>query len=139
MGQFDPYRNIEVVRELNCLYYVLFVSYSIIVCGVLIWSKKNTPQEEVLKRKELRIALKIFFWAGMILSIMEIIGILSGLRTYVVEGRKNPPIAFLIGVVMGFGEGGAASAVIFLAASAILQKKYLKGACCILSLAALML
>ncbi|MBD3353651.1 MAG: hypothetical protein GF364_19360, partial [Candidatus Lokiarchaeota archaeon] len=90
--------DIVVARVLNTIYYILFVLYTIIV---LIHILKNKDQARFKN------SFKIFILTGIILSFMEVSGILIDLREYTVNGVINPPISILIGLIMGFGEGGA--------------------------------
>jgi hypothetical protein len=106
---------IHVARYLNVIYYILFIAYIFIVF-IYYQRKKSKPIYFI--------ALKIFIYAGIILSLMEIFGILTNMRYYVIDGEKNPPMAFLVAIIMGFGEGGAGGSMIYLIGIHIYQKNY---------------
>ncbi len=119
-----------ITRHINGFYYLCFSVFIILILFVYIKKREEEP---------FNTALRVFIGAGIVLTIMELGGLIAGIRRYTVGGVVDPPIAFLLAILHGMGEGGAAGSVIFLMSDGLYFKKYKQFGLGLLSLAALML
>ncbi|MGV9172329.1 MAG: hypothetical protein ACOC44_03170 [Promethearchaeia archaeon] len=106
-----------VLRFVNVFYYLCFFSYMVVVLCCLVKNKDRQPYKT---------ALRIFLATGIVLLIMEYSGTIVGMRVFYINGELNVFCQFVLQTVMAFGEGGAATAIIYLMVNAIFNKNYKK-------------
>ncbi len=121
---------IIVYRYVNFFYYISFLVYIILFLFYLIPKRKNQPYKN---------AFRVFYLTSIVLIAMEYFGTFSGIRVFYINGQRNIIIQLLLQLIMGFGEGGTATAIIYLMIEALYDKKFKKYFLYLTSLAVLML
>lgn len=103
-----------IYRYVNFFYYFCFAVYTICFLIYIIPKRKNQPYKN---------AFRIFIATSVVLTAMEFYGTISGIREFYFNGQKNITYQLMLQVIMGFGEGGTATAIIYLMLEAIYEKK----------------
>lgn len=93
---------VQVIREINLTFFIAESSVALLVL-IISWFRRN------------RTALKLFLLVGTLNTGVEILGVLLGNRIYV----GVPPFTAL---VIGFGEGGTAAALVWLLSEQVSDK-----------------
>lgn len=120
---------ITITRAINAWYYVCMLAFIGLVLAWHVAHRDEAPYDT---------ALKVFVCTGVVLCAMELGGFAAGIRSYVVGGVHDPPVAYLLAIIHGFGEGAAAGSVIYVMAEGLYSKHYRRTLAGFLSLAAVM-
>lgn len=113
--------DLVVFRYVNFLYYVIFFTYALLTFIFLFPKRKEDP---------FRNAYRVFFATSIVLIAMEVFGTFSGtlfgrpIRVFYIEGENVIAIQIILQIIMGFGEGGASTAIMYLMVESIYNKKY---------------
>lgn len=113
--------DLVVFRCVNFLYYVIFFTYALLTFIFLFPKRKEDP---------FRNAYRVFFATSIVLIAMEVFGTFSGtffgrpIRVFYIEGENIIAIQIILQIIMGFGEGGASTAIMYLMVESIYNKKY---------------
>ena len=121
---------LEVFRYVNFFYFIIFLIYCVIFLVFIIPKRDEQPYKN---------AYRIFFTVLIVGIVMEFAGTFSNLRVFYINGQNILIIQLLLQISIGFGEGGAAMAVIYLMVEAIYKKEIRKYLLYMVSLAVLML
>lgn len=105
--------DLVVLRHVNVFYYICFIGYTILFLIFLLPRRKTQPFKN---------AFRIFISTSIVLVLMEFYGTFSGIRVFDIHGQYNLGYQLLLQLVMGFGEGGAMTAVIYLMVESIYNK-----------------
>ncbi|MEX2682848.1 MAG: hypothetical protein Q6373_014755 [Candidatus Sigynarchaeota archaeon] len=119
-----------VYREVNLLYYLLFLAYTSFFLIRVFPRRKKQP---------FRNAFIIFLTTSAVLTAMEFIGTIAGIRVFYFGNEVNVSFQLVLQVIMGVGEGGTATGIIYLMVEAIHEKNLKKYGLYMLSLIILML
>ncbi len=115
--------DLVVLRYVNVFYYVVFTVYIVLFLIYILPKRKEEPYHT---------AYKIFLATSIVLIAMEFFGTFSGfllpkpLRVFYIDGQYNPGIQLILQVIMGFGEGGTSTAIMYLMVDAIYNKEIKK-------------
>ncbi|MFX0102927.1 MAG: hypothetical protein ACFFCS_25385 [Candidatus Hodarchaeota archaeon] len=107
--------DITVLRHVNMFYYLCFIAYTVIFLILIIPRRKRQPFLN---------AFKIFLATSVVLLTMEFYGTFSGIRVFDIHGGSNVWAQLLLQLVMSIGEGGTATAIIYLMVESIYNKNY---------------
>ncbi|MHA1291405.1 MAG: hypothetical protein ACTSQJ_01910 [Promethearchaeota archaeon] len=121
---------IVVFRYVNIFYYLLFLIYMILFLIYIIPRRKNQPYKN---------ALTIFIITSIVLISMEFFGTFVGIRVFYIGGEINVGYQLLLQIIMGVGEGGTVTAIIYLMIDSIYEKELKKYLFYMISLTILML
>ncbi|MGQ4873680.1 MAG: hypothetical protein ACP6IY_06340 [Promethearchaeia archaeon] len=107
-----------VYRYVNVFYYILFSVFILLVLIYLIPKRKEEPYKT---------AFKVFYTTSIVLIAMEIFGTFSGaifgrpIRVFYFNGENIIVYQILCQIIMGLGEGGASTSLMFLMVDSIYQ------------------
>jgi len=119
-----------VLRYVNVFYYLCFLSYMLIFLFFLIPRRKEQPYKN---------AFTIFLATSIVLIVMEFFGTFTGIRVFYIDGQIHIALQLLCQIIMGVGEGGTATAIIYLMVDSIYEKRVKNYLIYLSSLAILML
>jgi len=122
--------DIVVYRFVNVFYYLLFLAYAIIFLIYIFPKRKEQPYKN---------ALKIFLATSIVLTAMEFFGTFSGIRVFYIGGQLNIGYQLLLQLIMGIGEGGTMTSVMYLMVESVYEKNSKKYILYSFSLTMLML
>ncbi len=121
---------IVIHRYVNFFYYFCFLVYTILFLIYIIPKRKNQPYKN---------SFRVFLLTSIVLTAMEFFGTLTGIRVFNINGQTNLGIQLTLQLIMGLGEGGTATAIIYLMIEALYDKKIKNYFLYLTSLAVLML
>ena len=121
--------NLVVLRYVNIFYYICFLSYMLIFLFFLIPRRKEQPYKN---------AFTIFLATSIVLIAMEFFGTLTGIRVFYIDNQIHIGIQLICQIIMGIGEGGTATAIIYLMVESLYEKKLRNYVIYLSSLAILM-
>jgi hypothetical protein len=119
-----------VFRYVNVLYFIVFLIYCSIFLILIIPKRREQPYKN---------AFRIFIAVLIVGIVMEFAGTFTNLRVFYINGQHILIYQLLLQISIGFGEGGAAMAVIYLMVEALYKKDLKKYFLYMSSLAILML
>lgn len=121
--------DLVVLRFVNFFYYLCFLIYTLIIGTFLVKNRKREPYNT---------AFRIFLATSIVLLIMEYGGTLAGIRVFYISSEQNLAWQMSLQIIMAFGEGGAATAIMYLMVNEIYNKNVKKYLAYLLSLSVLM-
>ena len=112
--------DIVVYRYVNVFYYLVFLAYIVLFLIYIIPRRKEAPYKN---------AYRIFWGTSVVLIAMEWFGTFSGgffakpLRVFYIGGEYNMGLQLLLQLIMGLGEGGASTGIMYLMVEAVYNKQ----------------
>jgi len=107
--------DITVLRYVNIFYYFVFLVYIVLFFLYLYPRRKKEPFINTYK----------IFWAtSLVLIAMEVFGTLTGMRVFYIGGERNVGIQLALQMIMGFGEGGTSTGIMYLMVISAYNKNY---------------
>lgn len=119
-----------VFRFVNVFYYLVFLTFIILYLAYVFPKRKEQPYKN---------SFIIFLSTSIVLCAMEFYGTFSGIREFYIGGERNIIIQLILQLIMGFGEGGAWTGVMYLMVEAIYKKDWKRYTLFLLSMAVIML
>ena len=122
--------DLVVLRYVNVFYYICFLSYMLIFLFFIIPRRKEQPYKN---------AFTIFLATSLVLIAMEFFGTFTGIRVFYIDSQIHIGFQLICQIIMGVGEGGTATAIIYLMIESLYVKNTKKYIIYLSSLAILML